>query len=139
MPLRADLIREAIRAYLDEQTDLIGIAGTSRTHFRIASTERQHNPLVSRTADRGNVACFCASAARQSGENEETWLENRILGLLCAQPEGASVRETYRTLRAPRKAVIDALRALESDRTLIRVDTPNKPGPKSETYRLVQY
>ena len=73
------------------------------------------------------------------GESEEARLENRILGLLRAHPEGASVRETYRTLRAPRKAVIDALRALESDRTLIRVDTPNKPGPKSETYRLVQH
>ena len=73
------------------------------------------------------------------GDNEGAWLENRILGLLRAHPEGASVRETYRTLRALRKAAIDALRALENDRTLVRVDTPNKPGPKSETYRLVQH
>ena len=87
------------------------------------------------------VETWRASAHRllaDLGDNEEARLENRILGLLRAHPEGASVRETYRTLRAPRKAVIDALRALESDGTLVRVETPSKPGPKSETYRLVQ-
>ena len=133
-------VSEAICAYLDEQTDLIG----SRRHFqkslqdRIDRTSTQPIGIAhSRSWKRGvlmRIGCSLISAI-----NEGTWLENRILGLLRAHPEGTSVRETYRTLRAPRKAAIDALRALENDGTLVRVDTPNKPGPKSETYRLVQH
>ena len=85
------------------------------------------------------VETWRASAHRllaDLGENEEARLENRILGLLRAHPEGASPREIYRTLRSSRKPVTEALRALENDNLVVRVTVPGKPGPRADCYRL---
>ena len=87
------------------------------------------------------VETWRASAHRllaDLGENEEVRLENCIFSLLRAHPGGVSVRDIYRTLRAPRKAVVEALKALEADGGVARLATPGKPGPKSETYTLVE-
>jgi hypothetical protein len=70
------------------------------------------------------------------GENQEARLENRILGLLRTAEGMATVRDLYRSLRAPRKPVIEALKALEQDGCIERVELPPKPGVKSEAYRL---
>jgi hypothetical protein len=70
------------------------------------------------------------------GENEEGRLENRILSFLRACGGVATVRDIYRALRSPRKPVIEALRALEEDGCIERVELPPKPGVKSEAYRL---
>lgn len=70
------------------------------------------------------------------GENEEGRLENRILGFLRACGGVATVRDIYRALRSARKPVIEALRALEDDGCIERVELPPKPGVKSEAYRL---
>lgn len=70
------------------------------------------------------------------GENEEGRLENRILSFLRACGGVATVRDIYRALRSPRKPVIEALRALEEDGCIERVEIPPKPGVKSEAYRL---
>ncbi|MBE2267228.1 MAG: hypothetical protein IAE80_03290, partial [Anaerolinea sp.] len=71
------------------------------------------------------------------GENEEGRLEGRILSLLRATGGTATVREIYRALRSTRKPVIEALKALENDGCVVRVDLPPKPGIRSEAYRLV--
>jgi hypothetical protein len=70
------------------------------------------------------------------GENQEARLENRILGLLRTAEGMATVRDLYRALRSPRKPVIEALKALEQDGCIERVELPPKPGVKSEAYRL---
>lgn len=70
------------------------------------------------------------------GENEEGRLENRVLSFLRACGGVATVRDIYRALRSPRKPVIEALRALEEDGCIERVELPPKPGVKSEAYRL---
>jgi hypothetical protein len=70
------------------------------------------------------------------GENEEGRLENRILSFLRACGGVATVRDIYRALRSARKPVIEALRALEEDGCIERVELPPKPGVKSEAYRL---
>lgn len=70
------------------------------------------------------------------GENEEGRLENRILSFLRACGGVATVRDIYRALRSARKPVIEALRALEDDGCIERVELPPKPGVKSEAYRL---
>jgi DNA-binding SARP family transcriptional activator len=70
------------------------------------------------------------------GENEEGRLENRILSFLRACGGVATVRNLYRALRSPRKPVMEAIRALEEDGCLERVELPPKPGVKSEAYRL---
>lgn len=69
-------------------------------------------------------------------ENEEGRLENRILSFLRACGGVVTVRDIYRTLRSPRKPVSEALRALEEDGCVVRVELPPKPGVKSEAYRL---
>jgi hypothetical protein len=76
---------------------------------------------------------------RDLGESEETRLEIRILQLLTAQPEGLSVRSIYRTLRSPRKPVIEALKALELDGRIEQDFVRNgQQGRKAEAYRLVE-
>ena len=72
------------------------------------------------------------------GENEEARLENRILGLLRGQQNPVTVREIYRALRSTRKPVVEALKALETDGVILRVEAPTKPGRKSEMYTLIQ-
>lgn len=72
------------------------------------------------------------------GENEEGRLENRVLGFLRVCGGVATVRDIYRALRSPRKPVIEALRALEEDGCIERVELPPKPGMKSEAYRLTE-
>lgn len=72
------------------------------------------------------------------GDNEEMRLEKRILGLLRSATNGnATVREIYRALRSTRKPVIEALKALEKDGIVIKIDLPPKPGVRSEAYQLV--
>lgn len=71
------------------------------------------------------------------GENEEVRLENRILGLLRNAGGTATVRELYRALRCLRKPVVEALKALEQDGQVVRVELPPKPGVRSEAYQLV--
>ncbi|MBZ0274933.1 MAG: DUF3987 domain-containing protein [Anaerolineae bacterium] len=86
------------------------------------------------------VETWRASAHRllaDLGENEEGRLENRVLGLLKACGGSATVRDIYRTLRSPRKPVMEALRALEEDGCVGRVELPPRPGVKSEAYRLI--
>ncbi|MBA3872393.1 MAG: DUF3987 domain-containing protein [Anaerolineae bacterium] len=70
------------------------------------------------------------------GENEEGRLEGRILSFLRVCGGVATVRDLYRALRSPRKPVMEALRALEEDGCIVRVELPPKPGVKSEAYRL---
>jgi hypothetical protein len=70
------------------------------------------------------------------GENEEMRLEQRILGLLRTAGGSATVRDLYRALRSTRKPVIEALKALEQDGLVFKVDLPIKPGVRSEAYRL---
>jgi hypothetical protein len=80
-----------------------------------------------------------ASAHRllaELGENEEVRLENRILGLLKTAGGSATVRDLYRALRSPRKPVLEALKALEQDGRLLKVELPPNPGKRSEAYRL---
>ncbi len=72
------------------------------------------------------------------GENEEARLENRILGLLRTAGGVATVRDLYRALRSPRKPVVEALKALEQDGQVTRVELPPKPGVRSEAYQLTQ-
>jgi hypothetical protein len=72
------------------------------------------------------------------GENEEGRLEGRILSFLRACGGVATVRDIYRALRSPRKPVTEALRALEDDGCVVRVELPPKPGLKSEAYRLAE-
>ena len=72
------------------------------------------------------------------GENEEARLENRILGLMRGQQSAVTVREIYRALRSTRKPVVEALKALETDGVVLRVEGPTKPGRKSEMYTLIQ-
>ena len=72
------------------------------------------------------------------GENEEGRLENRILSFLRACGGVATVRDIYRALRSPRKPGSEALRALEEDGCIERVELPPKPGVKSEAYRLTE-
>jgi hypothetical protein len=72
------------------------------------------------------------------GESEEARLENRLLKRLAAHPEGLSVRSLYRTLRSPRKPVMEALKALEQDRQVMQdFARSGAHGPKAEVYRLV--
>jgi Protein of unknown function (DUF3987) len=70
------------------------------------------------------------------GENEEGRLEGRILSFLRVCGGVATVRDLYRALRSQRKPVMEALRALEEDGCVVRVELPPKPGVKSEAYRL---
>lgn len=80
-----------------------------------------------------------ASAHRllaELGENEEVRLENRILGLLKTAGGSVTVRDLYRALRSHRKPVIEALKALEQDGRVVKVDLPPNPGKRSEAYRL---
>lgn len=82
-----------------------------------------------------------ASAHRllaELGENEEVRLENRILGLLKTAGGSATVREVYRALRSPRKPVIEALKALEQDGRVQKVELPPNPGRRSEMYQLTE-
>ncbi len=72
------------------------------------------------------------------GENEEARLENRILGLLRTAGGVATVRDLYRALRSPRKPVVEALKALEQDGQVMRVELPPKPGVRSEAYQLAE-
>jgi hypothetical protein len=80
-----------------------------------------------------------ASAHRllaELGENEEVRLENRILGLLKTAGGDATVRDLYRALRSARKPVVEALKALEQDGRVVKVELPPNPGKRSEAYRL---
>ncbi|HLV37453.1 MAG TPA: hypothetical protein VKY59_20205, partial [Spirillospora sp.] len=87
------------------------------------------------------VETWRASAHRllhDLGESEEARLEMRILRLLAGQPNGLSVRSIYRTLRSPRKPVIEALKALELDGRVEQDFVRNgQHGRKAETYRLI--
>ncbi len=72
------------------------------------------------------------------GENEEGRLESRILGLLRTCGGSATVRDIYRALRSPRKTVLDALKALEDDGRVGRVQhTYNGRGRPPEKYELI--
>ena len=102
----ADLIREAIRAHLDEQTDLIGIS----RHFQKSFQDR---------IDRTSTQPIGIARSR-------SWKRGVLLRIDCSP---ISARAKRHGLRIASSVCC----------TLIRVDTPNKPGPKSETYRLVQY
>lgn len=87
------------------------------------------------------VESWRASAHRllaDLGENEEGRLEGRILSFLRACGGAATVRDIYRALHSPRKPVTEALRALEEDGCVVRVELPPKPGLKSEAYRLAE-
>ena len=83
-----------------------------------------------------------ASAHRllaELGENEEVRLEHRILGLLKTAGGTASVRDLYRTLRAARKSVLEALKALEQDGRVTRVQNAyGGRGRPSEKYQLIE-
>jgi len=87
------------------------------------------------------VETWRASAHRllhDLGDSEEARLEMRILRLLAGQPNGLSVRSIYRTLRSPRKPVIEALKALELDGRVEQDFVRNgQQGRKAETYRLI--
>jgi hypothetical protein len=72
------------------------------------------------------------------GENEEGRLEARILSFLRGCGGSATVRDIYRTLRATRKPVTEALKALESDGCVVRVELPPRPGVRSEAYCLAE-
>ena len=59
-----------------------------------------------------------ASAHRllyELGESEELRLEERVLRLLQAHPDGLSARSLYRALRTTHKPMMEALGALEQD------------------------
>lgn len=72
------------------------------------------------------------------GENEEGRLENRILGLLRACGGSATVRDIYRALRSPRKTVLEALKALEDDGRVVRVQNAySGRGRPPEKYELI--
>jgi hypothetical protein len=72
------------------------------------------------------------------GENEEGRLENRVLSLLKACGGSATVRDLYRTLRAPRKTVLETLKALEDDGRVIRVQNAySGRGRPPEKYELL--
>jgi hypothetical protein len=72
------------------------------------------------------------------GENEEGRLENRLLSLLRACGGSATVRDLYRTLRSPRKTVLETLKALEDDGRVIRVqNTYSGRGRPPEKYELL--
>ncbi len=72
------------------------------------------------------------------GNHSEVRLENRILSFLSETGGVATVRETYRSLRSLRKPVVEALKALEADGKVMKIDLPPKPGVRSEAYRLVE-
>lgn len=87
------------------------------------------------------VETWRASAHRllaDLGENEEGRLENRVLGLLKACGGSATVRDIYRTLRSPRKPVLETLKALEEDGRVLRIqDARTGRGRPPEKYELV--
>jgi hypothetical protein len=83
-----------------------------------------------------------ASAHRllyELGESEELRLEDRVLRLLQAHPDGLSARSLYRALRTTHKPMMEALSALEQDGRVERVQVPagGRPGPRTDLYRLV--
>lgn len=72
------------------------------------------------------------------GENEEGRLEARVLGLLRTCGGSATVRDIYRTLRSPRKTVLEALKALEDDGRVLRVQNAySGRGRPPEKYELI--
>jgi Protein of unknown function (DUF3987) len=72
------------------------------------------------------------------GENEEGRLETRLLSLLKACGGSATVRDLYRTLRSPRKTVMETLKALEDDGRIVRVQNAyNGLGRPPEKYELI--
>jgi hypothetical protein len=72
------------------------------------------------------------------GENEEGRLENRVLGLLRVCGGSATVRDLYRSLRAPRRTVLETLKALEEDGRVMRVQHAyNGRGRPPEKYELI--
>ncbi|MBN1964584.1 MAG: DUF3987 domain-containing protein [Anaerolineae bacterium] len=108
------------------------------------SNRRQNKPVVHAAhwyRAQQIVETWRASAHRllhDLGDSEEARLEMRILRLLAGQPNGLSVRSIYRTLRSPRKPVIEALKALELDgRVEQGFERNGQHGRKAETYRLV--
>lgn len=76
---------------------------------------------------------------RELGESEDSRLEGRILRLLKAHPEGMTARRIYKYFRAPRKAVLETLNALEQDNQVKCIAGPanGRPGPKTNLYSLV--
>jgi hypothetical protein len=111
----------------------------------VALGERRQSKPVVRAAHwyraQQIVETWRASAHRllhDLGDSEEARLEMRILRLLAGQPNGLSVRSIYRTLRSPRKPVIEALKALELDGRVEQDFVRNgQQGRKAETYRLI--
>ena len=110
----------------------------------IALGERRQNKPVVRAAHwyraQQMAESWRASAHRllhDLGESEEARLEKRILRLLGGQPQGFSVRDIYRALGSPRKAVAEALKALEQDgRVLSDLGRQGSRGPRTEVFRL---
>ena len=108
----ADLIREAIRADLDEQTDLIGsppalpevISGSHRPNVNTTHWYRAQQI----------VETWRASAHRllaNLGESEETRLENRILGLLARiRRAPASAKRIGRCVRRAKRLSMRCVR-----------------------------
>jgi hypothetical protein len=108
------------------------------------SDRKQSRPVVSAAhwyRAQQIVETWRASAHRllhDLGESEEARLEMRILRLLSGQTGGLSVRSIYRTLRSPRKPVIEALKALEMDGRVVQdYERRGDRGPRTEIYRRV--
>jgi uncharacterized membrane protein len=91
-----------------------GVDGTPRPHVTLAHWCRAQEI----------VEGWRASAHRllaDLGETEESRLEERILRFLRARGGSATARDVYRALRASRRTVQDALKALEDDGQVVRV------------------
>jgi hypothetical protein len=83
-----------------------------------------------------------ASAHRllhELGDSEELRLEERVLKLLQANPDGLSARSLYRALRTTHKPMMEALGALEQDGCVEQVQAASseKPGPRTDRYRAI--
>ncbi len=107
-----------------------------------ADSSREERPIVQPAhwfRAQQIVETWRASAHRflhDLAESEETRLETRILRLLNAHPEGLSLRSIYKHFRAPRKAVMDTLHALEQDNLIRRIaaSADGRPGPRPDLY-----
>lgn len=67
----------------------------------------------------------------------EVKLEDRVLRLLRSANEAMTVRAIYRALNAPRKPVVDALQALETDGLIAPITLPPSPGRRSDAYCVI--
>ncbi|MBK8030052.1 MAG: DUF3987 domain-containing protein [Chloroflexi bacterium] len=108
-------------------------AGEERLQLKVTTAHWYRAQLI--------VEEWRASAHRllaDLGENEEGRLEIRILSLLRASG-GATVRDLYRSLRSTRKPVMEALRALEEDGCVVRLENAGGSGrgPRTDLYQAI--